>query len=106
MLVVERKARSRTVVHVVFRLNDPLKCCELLNIKLAKREFEMILCGNDPAELTTIVPLVLKCTSIVEGHWIERLSANERTTKFPLVIKIKIKINSPWAIVSRTSFVP
>ena len=75
MLCVELNARSRDVFHVVLRWTDPSVDVESFDVKLARLEFEITFDSKDPVELTITVPVVLKSTSIVEGHWIERLAA-------------------------------
>ena len=89
MLLVELNAKSRDVFQIVLRLNDPLADVGMLDVKLARFELEMIFGSKDPIELTTIVAVVLKSTSTVEGHWIDRLAAKHRTAKLALVIRLR-----------------
>ena len=72
MLFVELNTRSHDVFHVVLSLTDPSVDVELFDVKLARLEFEITFDSKDPVELTITVPVVLKSTSTVEGHWIER----------------------------------
>ena len=67
--------------HTVLRINDPLADVDMLDVKWARLELEMIFGSKDPVELTIIVPVALKSTSTVEEHWIERLAAKHRTAK-------------------------
>ena len=71
-LFVELNARSRDVFHAVLRLTDPSVDVEWFDVKLARLEFEINFDSKDPVELTITVPVVLKSTYTVEGHWIER----------------------------------
>ena len=87
MLFVELNARSRDVFQIVLRLNNPLADVGMLDVKLARFELEMIFGCKDPVELTNIVAVVLKSTSTIEGHWIDRLAAKHRTAKSALVMR-------------------
>ena len=89
MLFVELNARSRDVFQMVLRLNDPLADVGMLDVKWARFEFEMIFGCKDPVEVTNIAAVVLKSTSTVEGHWIDRLAAKHRTAKLALVIRLR-----------------
>ena len=60
------------MLHVVLRLTDPSVDVEWFDVKLARLEFDITFDSKDPVELTITVPVVLKSTSTVEGHWIER----------------------------------
>ena len=89
MLFVVLNARSRDVFQIVLRLNNPLADVGMLDVKSARFELEMIFGGKDPVELTNIVAVVLKSTSTVKGHRIDRLAGKHRTAKLALVIRLR-----------------